>query len=122
MASLWNDSPILPLDSVNNLVALRDALTANDRTAVAAAQDDLIDDENSLVSSIAELGGIQTRIEASQSQLKDRATNLASLVSDEVDADLPTTIVKLNQATTAYQAALQSGAKIMQLSLLDYIR
>lgn len=107
---------------INNLVALRDALTANDRAAVATAQDSLIADENSLVSSIAELGGIQTRIEASQSQLKDRATNLATLVSDEVDADLPTTIVKLNQATTAYQAALQSGAKIMQLSLLDYIR
>jgi flagellin-like hook-associated protein FlgL len=30
--------------------------------------------------------------------------------------------VKLNRASTAYQAALQSGAKIMQLSLLDYLR
>lgn len=107
---------------INNLVSLRDALTANNRAAVATAQDSLIDDENSLVSSIAELGGVQTRIEAAQSQLKDRATNLATLVSDEVDADLPTTLVKLNQATTAYQAALQSGAKIMQLSLLDYVR
>ena len=107
---------------INNLVSLRDALTSNNRAAVATAQDSLIDDENSLVSSIAELGGVQTRIEAAQSQLKDRATNLATLVSDEVDADLPTTLVKLNQATTAYQAALQSGAKIMQLSLLDYVR
>lgn len=109
-------------DFINNLVALRDALAANNRPAVATVQDSLIADEDSLVASIAELGGIQTRIEASQSQLKDRATNLAALVSDEVDADLPSTIVKLNQATTAYQAALQSGAKIMQLSLLDYIR
>jgi len=43
------------------------------------------------------------------------------LVSGEVDADMPSTIVALNQAQTAYQAALQSSAKIMKISLLDYI-
>jgi flagellin-like hook-associated protein FlgL len=32
------------------------------------------------------------------------------------------TVVQLNQAQTAYQAALQSGAKIMQLSLLNFIQ
>ena len=32
------------------------------------------------------------------------------------------TMVQLNQAQTSYQAALQSGAKIMQLSLLKYIQ
>jgi flagellin-like hook-associated protein FlgL len=31
-------------------------------------------------------------------------------------------MVKLNQAQTAYQAALQSAANIMHLSLLDYIK
>jgi flagellar hook-associated protein 3 FlgL len=35
---------------------------------------------------------------------------------------MPSTIVKLNQTQTAYQAALQSAANIMKLSLLDYIK
>ena len=35
---------------------------------------------------------------------------------------LPLTIVRLNQSQTAYQAALQSAANIMRISLLDYIR
>lgn len=109
-------------DFINHLVALRDALTANNPTAVAAVQTNLIGSEDQLVSAIAEQGGIQTRIEAAQSQQEARAATLESLVSDEVNADLPTTLVKLNQATTAYQAALQSGASIMKLSLLDYIR
>jgi len=31
-------------------------------------------------------------------------------------------MVKLSQTQTAYQAALQSGGSILNLSLLDYIR
>ncbi|MBC7365853.1 MAG: flagellar hook-associated protein FlgL [Undibacterium sp.] len=109
-------------DFINHLVALRDALQANDPAAVGTVQTGLITDEDNLVSSIAEQGGIQTRIEAAQSQQVARSSTLESLISDETDADLPSTLVKLSQATTAYQAALQSGASIMKLSLLDYIR
>jgi flagellar hook-associated protein 3 FlgL len=109
-------------DFINHLVGLRDALNANDPAAVSTVQTTLIADEDQLVSAIAEQGGIQTRIEAALSQQQARAATLTSLLSDEVDADLPTTLVKLSQATTAYQAALQSGSSIMKLSLLDYIR
>lgn len=109
-------------DFLNQLIALRDALEVNNGTAVTAAQTDLIATEDMLVSSIAEHGGVQTRIEASQSQLADRELGLSSLVSAETEADLPSTIVKLNQTQTAYQAALQSAANIMKISLLDYIR
>jgi flagellin-like hook-associated protein FlgL len=70
---------------------------------------------------VAEQGAVQTRIETSQSQQAAVSQNLDSLVSDETSADLPSTIVRLNQAQTAYQAALQSAAKIMQTSLLDYL-
>jgi flagellar hook-associated protein 3 FlgL len=109
-------------DFLNSLVALRDALTANNIAGVSTAQSGLIAGEDNLVSALAEHGGLQTRIEANQSQQKDRADNLESLVSKETDADLPTTIVKLNQTQTAYQAALQSAANIMRISLLDYIK
>jgi flagellar hook-associated protein 3 FlgL len=107
---------------LNQLVALRNALNANDTTAVNAAQTQLIDSEDLLVSALAEHGGVQTRIEANRFQLQDRAQNLESLVSSETDLDLPSTIVRLNQTQTAYQAALQSAANVMKLSLLDYIR
>jgi flagellar hook-associated protein 3 FlgL len=109
-------------DFVNHLVSLRDALTAGDPVSVTTAQTGLIDTEDKLVSAIAEHGGIQTRIQANQDQQKDRATNLETLVSGETDADLPSTIVKLTQTQTAYQAALQSAANIMRISLLDYIK
>ena len=109
-------------DFINTLVTLRDALGANAPATVATVQANLVVDEDNLVLSIAELGGVQTRIEAAKAQQVARASTVESLVSAETDADLPSTLVKLNRASTAYQAALQSGAKIMQLSLLDYLR
>lgn len=109
-------------DFLNQLIALRDALQTSNSSGVTAAQTALISTEDLLVSTLAEHGGVQTRIETTQTQLADRAMSLQSLVSDETEADLPSTIVKLNQTQTAYQAALQSAANIMKISLLDYIR
>jgi flagellin-like hook-associated protein FlgL len=43
------------------------------------------------------------------------------MISNSSSADLMNTMVQLSQAQTAYQAALQSGVKIMNLSILNYI-
>lgn len=109
-------------DFLNHLVALRDALTSGSVTAVQSAQSDLNSDENNIVAALSEHGAVQLRIEISQSQRRDRLENIEKLVSDETDVDLPEAITRLNQATVAYQAALQSASQIMQISLLDYIR
>jgi flagellar hook-associated protein 3 FlgL len=108
-------------DFLASLVTLRDALATAAPAAITTAQASLIAVEDQLVSAIGENGGIQSRIEASQAQQVDLATSLESLVSTETDADLPSTIVKLTQTQTAYQAALQSAANIMKISLLDYL-
>jgi flagellar hook-associated protein 3 FlgL len=107
---------------INSLVALRDALNSGNTSSVTAAQAGLTTGENLLVSSIANVGGVQTRIEAAQAELTDRGTSLDSLISSSTDADLPSTVVKLNQAQTAYKAALSSAANIMSVSLLDYLK
>lgn len=109
-------------DFLNGLVAMRDALAAGNNTAVTAAQTGLIATEDVFVASLAQQGAIDMRIEVNQAQQKDRLQNLQQLISTEVDADMPTTIVRLNQAQLAYQASLQSSANIMRISLLDYIK
>lgn len=109
-------------DMMNRLVALRDALLANDPAAVTTVQSGLIESEDLLVTSLAEHGGVDTRIEANRIQQQQRTDNLEGLVSAESELDLPAAIVRLSQSQTAYQAALQSAANIMKISLLDYIR
>ena len=46
---------------------------------------------------------------------------LETRVSKEADADLPQTLVRLSQTQNAYQVALQSGARLLSTSLLDYL-
>lgn len=109
-------------DFLNNLGALSTALKAGDTTAVGTVRSSLETSENNLVESLSAQGAVQMRIEISKSQRAERIDNLGELVSKEADIDLPTAITKLNQASLAYQAALQSTSKIMNLSLLDYLK
>lgn len=109
-------------DFINQLVALRDALNTNSSPAVAAAGAGLESATDPLFAAISENGAIQLRIEVAQTQQTTRADSLEKLASSEVDADLPSTVVKLSQTTTAYEAAMASASKIMNLSLLDYLR
>ncbi len=109
-------------DLLNQLVGLRDALATSDSAGIATAQSSIVTGEDALISAVAENGAVQLRIEINRSQQQARGDRLISLVSSETSADLPDTIVRLNQAQTAYQAALQSAASIMRISLLDYIQ
>jgi len=109
-------------DFINQLVALRDGLKASDSTAIAASATAINASETTITDAISENGAAQLRIQAAQTQLSAAAQNLGQLVSTDSSADLPSTIVKLNQASTAYQAALSSSAKLLQTSLLDYIK
>jgi flagellar hook-associated protein 3 FlgL len=107
---------------INQLVALRDALEAGDNAALTAVQGNLVASEDALGSALAEHGAVQMRIEVNRSQQVAAVESVMGLISSETSADLPETIVRLNQSQTAYQAALQSAANIMQISLLDYIK
>jgi flagellar hook-associated protein 3 FlgL len=107
---------------LNNLVAMRDALQSGDRAAVAAAQPNLRDSEDDILATVSTLATTQTRLEGNLAQNEARFSELEKSTSKETDADLSETIVKLTQTQTAYQAALQVGAQVMRVSLLDYLR
>jgi flagellar hook-associated protein 3 FlgL len=109
-------------DFINNLVALRNALTSGSSTAVSAVQTPLQTSENLLVNSLSAQGAVQLRIQVNQSQQTTRASDLSKLTSGETDADMATSVTQLSQTATAYQAALSSASKILQTSLLDYLK
>lgn len=109
-------------DFMNNLVGLRDALETGTGAAVQATRPSLETSENDFLVTLSGIGAKQTRLETDQAQNESRFQELDRLTSQEVDADIPSTVVELTQAQTSYQAALQSGAKILSMSLLDYIR
>src|SRR5258708_6902438 len=107
---------------LNNLVSLRNALQSGNSSTVSGVQTALHTSEDNIVNTMSEQGAVQLRIQVSQDQLTNDYTNLQKLISNDTDADMSTTLVQLNQSQTAYQAALQSSASIMKVSLLDYIK
>lgn len=54
--------------------------------------------------------------------MSDRLQSLEGQISGETDADLAKALVRLNETQVSYQAALQTGGKILTMSLMDYIR
>ncbi len=112
---------------ITNLMALRNGLNnttgASDggTSAITTARASLLTSEDDLVSIIADNSALQTRMESLKSQAEARFTNMQALISKDADVDVSQTMVDLTRVRTAYQAALQSGAQVMKLSLLDYM-
>ena len=110
-------------DFFANLIKLRDDIVAGNSAAIpttdAAA---LQKDSDNIIFHVGSLGAQQTRLDLAATTLQNRMSALDKNISDATSADLVQTIVQLNQAQNSYQAALQSGSKIMQLSILNYIQ
>ena len=110
-------------DFFGHLIALRDQLQAGDVAGIhATTRDQLKADEENLLFHVADNGALQSRLEASLNTAKDEKLSLEAEISNRTDADLPETIVRLNQEQTTYQAALQSAGSLLDLGLLPFLR
>jgi len=110
-------------DFFNHLISLQKNLAAGNAKAIAAGDRlQLQRDEENILFHFSSNGAVQAHLEAADATARDRGLSLETEVSREVDSDLAQTMVKLGQTQTAYQAALQSGGAILNVSLLDFLR
>ena len=77
--------------------------------------------EDDLLIMLSGLGAVQMRIEVESARNATIYGDLDTEISRQVDVDLAESLVELGRVETAYQAALQSSARIMNLSLFDYL-
>jgi flagellin-like hook-associated protein FlgL len=113
-------------DALNKLIALRDAMDAKSPSLVLTARQALTEgntsSEDKLLSVMSRAGSIQYRLENNMKDLELRYESSEKLISTDADVDFAEATVRLNRSQMAYQAAIQSGAKIQNNSLLDYLR
>lgn len=110
-------------DFFNHLISLQNNLFAGDVDAIGSQNRAELDaDEENLLFHFGTVGATLERLETTSGLLAQQAISLEKAVSTEVDADLAQTLVRLNETQTAYQAALQSGSRILGVTLLDYLR
>ena len=75
-----------------------------------------------LLTSAAENGARQNRVEATESRLLDAKLSLGTALSSIEDVDYAEILIKLKSEESVYQASLSSSAKIMQTNLMDFLR
>ncbi len=110
-------------DFFNHLIDLQNNVQAGNTNAVHGTDlPNLLTDEENFLYHMSTNGSIQARLESADTIASQRTHALEREISKQADADLAQTLVRLNETNNAYQAALQGAGKILNQSLLDYIR
>jgi flagellar hook-associated protein 3 FlgL len=106
----------------DHLAALSTALRAGDQAGISASITALNADRDRITTTQTDVGSRQIRVEAAIQAASDNELKLSSSLSDVENADLPKVIVDLQMQQVAYQASLAATARVMQPSLLDFLR
>ncbi|MFE5324115.1 flagellar hook-associated protein FlgL [Paenibacillus sp. NPDC056579] len=101
---------------------LQDAFNAGEKEAAGDMMDLFNSRMDKFLNTRAEVGARANRVELLDNRLKDLNLNLESLSGKTEDADYAETLIKLKTKENVYQASLSIGAKIIQPSLVDYLR
>jgi len=78
--------------------------------------------QNHLLNMAAEIGGRQRRLDLLQARYEADMINYGQMHSDAADADIAEVIMNMRMAETVYQAALAAGARVIQPTLMDFLR
>ena len=78
--------------------------------------------QNHLLGKTAEIGGRVRRLELLEARYESDAINYERMRSDAEDADMAEVIMYFKMAEAVHQAALSAGARVIQPTLMDFLR
>ncbi|MBW1717892.1 MAG: flagellar hook-associated protein FlgL [Deltaproteobacteria bacterium] len=108
-------------DIFTTLSDLKDALEADDVSGIQGAMNNLDTHFDRISTKISEIGSKMLRMEIKENILQDLKIANTDRLSRIEDTDITEAIMDLKAKELAYQAALASSARVMQLSLVDYM-
>lgn len=101
---------------------LANALDTNNVTGISAALGKIDDSADRLSISWAEVGARMNRFALMEERILDDQVSLKEQRANVADVDVAAAITELKSKETVLQAALSTGARIMQTSLVDFLR
>lgn len=107
---------------VNTLKNLETALTTNNSTNIASAVTLIENDFRKVIQTRADIGARYNRLELTENRLETDEYNFTKLMSTNEDADMSEVIMNLKQEENVYKASLSGGARVIQPSLVDFLR
>jgi flagellar hook-associated protein 3 FlgL len=112
----WDDSNIY-----KSLIDLKTSLENNNVSGIREVMGNLDGQMSRINSEISDIGGKTIRMEVKENIIADLKLSYTDRKSQLEDADVSEAIIDLNAKQLAYNAALTSASKVMQLSLVDFM-
>ena len=102
---------------------LRDNLLRNDGTAISEVSIKSIQvDIVRVLKFHTEVGAKTNRATAAKEKLESFNLNLKKLLNNVEDVDMTEAITRMTQLETSFQAALSAGARVLQVTLLEFLK
>lgn len=75
-----------------------------------------------VLQTLGDVGARAARVDSTKANVDAQRLDLVARISENEDVDLPATIMNLQAQQVAYQSALGASAKILQTSLVDFLK
>ena len=125
-----NGNTVNLLDEINNLSTLMNDIANGDEQTAAKAKETLLNDTKGKIDTlfdhvVNERKSLGVRVSTAEKikELNDEdILNIQDVLSKTQDTDVVEKFIELKSAEMIYQASIQVGAKLIQPTILDYIR
>jgi flagellar hook-associated protein 3 FlgL len=104
-----------------DLQKLRDSLRSNDTAGITTASEGLKTDSGNVIQFRGTTGAKVQELTTRSNRIADENVATQALLSQLQDADMTTTITQFQTLQNSLQATLETTAKTLNLSLLDYL-
>lgn len=107
----------------DTLIALRDNLSAGDQEAIGGRGIQSMDQAlDNVFTSLGKLGAINSRLDVAYERTEMEIPEVIAQDSRNTDVDLAEAIMELRQLEQTHRAALGASARVIQPTLLDFLR
>ena len=117
----WTDPAAGANNFFKTLIDFRDALNSNDVQGIEQAMARLDSHLQVAQQTIADMGTKTIRMDVKETIIADLKLTYTDRISKLEDADIAEAVTSLKTKELAYQAALASSSKLMDMSLVDYL-
>ena len=109
-------------DVLAALTQARNDLNSGNTTALLGADTTAVSNALNLVSSyVGSTAASMAAVSTATTQLSTQTASTQNIVNNLVQTNLPTASLQLQQVQNQYEAALEAGTRVMNLSILNYI-
>ncbi|MGD9156950.1 MAG: flagellar hook-associated protein FlgL [Desulfobacteraceae bacterium] len=112
----WDDSNIF-----KTFIDLKTSLENNDVSGIQDAMSKLDNHLKSVNGNISEIAGKSIRLDVKKEIVADLELSNTERISELEDADLAEALLNLKSKELAYNAALSSSSKLMEMSLVNFL-